>query len=170
MSVIVTYSGLEIDLLNPNPDSIIIEDIAFALANICRFTGHCNYYSVAEHSIAVYLKCSKKNAFCGLMHDATEAYLGDVSSPLKKLLPEYKKIELNMWKVISKKFNLPFKMPKEVHDVDKNIFFDERQGLQIDKNVNGMPPEEARKMFIKFYEISTRGNSNKRAVIKIRSK
>lgn len=61
-------------------------------------------------------------------------------------------------------------MPKEVHDVDKNIFFDERQGLQIDKNVNGMPPEEARKMFIKFYEISTRANSNKRAVIKIRSK
>lgn len=90
---ILTRSGRQFDFLNPQPDAVAIEDIAHALSHINRFTGHTKYaYSVAQHSIAVsrYLERTEASVevqFAGLMHDAHEAYFGDISTPLKSVLP-----------------------------------------------------------------------------------
>lgn len=157
MSKIKTRSGIYIDLLDPDPKHIIIEDIAFALSNICRFTGHCNFYSVAEHSINVCNNLEEEYKFCGLMHDATEAYLSDISTPLKQLLPEYKRIELNMWKIIAGKFELPFEMPEEVHFVDKLMLNKEIVFLS-DGRYKPMKPEKSRKEFLKLYDSIRRTN------------
>lgn len=112
MTHITTISGLHIDLLDPDPDNIIIEDIAFALSNICRFVGHTKYfYSVAEHSVMAAQYCSydtenPEKVLNTLLHDATEAYLGDVSSPLKHILPDYQRIENNFHRILYTKFGL----------------------------------------------------------------
>lgn len=96
MSKILLRSGVMHDLLNPaaNGDPNI-EDIAHALANICRWTGHTSrFYSVAEHCIRAAAIAPPECKLHVLMHDATEAYLGDVATPLKQLLPDYQAIEL----------------------------------------------------------------------------
>lgn len=95
MSKILLRSGVMHDLLNPaaNGDPNI-EDIAHALANICRWTGHTSrFYSVAEHCIRAAAIAPSGCKLHVLMHDATEAYLGDVATPLKQLLPKYQEIE-----------------------------------------------------------------------------
>lgn len=106
-----TVSGKEINLLNPCEDDIDIFDIAQALSNICRFGGHLNqFYSVAQHSVLVMAIVEPWNADLALealLHDATEAYLGDVISPLKHLLgASYKTLEANFETVIAQKFLL----------------------------------------------------------------
>ncbi|MCP5005495.1 MAG: hypothetical protein GY941_16390 [Planctomycetes bacterium] len=104
---ILTDSGLWVDLKNPSIDTILITDIARGLANTCRYTGQCSeFYSVAQHSVLVSKAVPPEKALKGLMHDAQEAYLGDISSPLKALLPEYRKLEDNFQSVIYKKYNL----------------------------------------------------------------
>ena len=102
LPTIQTYSGKYIDLLQTDPYDIGIRDIAHALSNLGRFTGHSKrFYSVAQHSvIASNMVCLHPEIdyhmmqVCALLHDASEAYLGDVSSPLKQLLPAYKEIDL----------------------------------------------------------------------------
>lgn len=104
----VAQSGKVIDLANPTPGMGDIEDIAHALSNICRFGGHVpGHYSVAEHSLLVCgiagllaqeLRIQPGATRTGLLanallHDASEAYLGDVISPLKSLLGGYKELE-----------------------------------------------------------------------------
>lgn len=86
-----TRSGKAFNLLDPDPRMVDLEDIAHALGKITRFNGHCaHFYSVAEHSVlgARYLATgygrATQRAF--LMHDAAEAYIGDICRPLKKLL------------------------------------------------------------------------------------
>ncbi len=115
-----TVTGRFIDLIDPNPKDIFIEDIAWSLSRLARFNGHTIGvipYSVAQHSIVVCNEISdaikKQNGFSnkeinrfmmlGLMHDASEAYTGDISGPLKKhpeLRPIIKKIELNIQNAI----------------------------------------------------------------------
>lgn len=70
-----------------------IEVIARALAHINRFTGHGGTYSVAQHCVLMSARVERHLAFSALMHDAPEAYIGDVSAPLKAYLPEYRKLE-----------------------------------------------------------------------------
>ncbi|HKK06533.1 MAG TPA: hypothetical protein VKA50_11875 [Gammaproteobacteria bacterium] len=90
MSWILTYTGRRVDLLDPDPATIEPEDIAHALSNMCRFNGHCrHFYSVAEHSWHVALLVSRENALQGLMHDAAEAYVADITRPLKPYLTNY---------------------------------------------------------------------------------
>lgn len=103
-SWIETCSGEHLDFLNPDPNTIILTDIAFALSNLCRYTGHVPFYSVAEHSVYVASRLPKEWRLAGLFHDAAEAYLGDVNSPLKQYLPKYQGIEKNLEKVIMEKF------------------------------------------------------------------
>ena len=84
-----TFSGLRFWPLDPNPEKILIADIAHALAHQCRFGGHASkFYSVAEHSVHVSKLCLPEHALWGLLHDASEAYLVDLPRPLK-LLPEF---------------------------------------------------------------------------------
>jgi len=109
-SSIRARSGLRVDLLNPTPDMIRLSDIAHGLANINRFGGHtARPWSVAEHSLVVAGLLHRqfgndRLTLAGLLHDATEAYLGDVVRPLKQALPEYQIIEQRMADVIAYKF------------------------------------------------------------------
>lgn len=94
MTCVLTQSGKMFNFKAPNLHKYDIREIAHALSNLCRFTGHTSrFYSVAQHSVAVSYIVPERLALAALMHDASEAYLGDVASPLKALLPEYKYIE-----------------------------------------------------------------------------
>lgn len=122
-SWIETVSGKRVYFMNAEPDQIDIKDIAHALANQCRYNGHSlGYYSVAEHCVNVSMMLPKDLMLAGLLHDATEAYLADIPSPVKQYLPDYYKIEKALESVIAKKFDLPYEnesWPKEVKDADK---------------------------------------------------
>ena len=83
-----------------------IEDIAFALSNVCRYAGHVNFYSVAEHSVLVSEQLPKRLKLAGLLHDASEAYLGDITAPLKQLLNEYRWRESMLQAAIELQFGL----------------------------------------------------------------
>ncbi len=110
MGTMCTYTGKLIDLKNVKIEDICIRDIAHALSLICRFNGHVSkYYSVAEHCV---LLSEAKNMpgtpLARLLHDAAEAYVGDVSSPLKQLLPMYKMLEHRVVKLIAVKYGVDF--------------------------------------------------------------
>jgi hypothetical protein len=83
-----TYSGVELDLLDPSPDMIVPVDIAHALARLCRYTGHvdCPHYSVAQHAVLVSRHGPVVLAEHRLHHDDAEAYTGDISAPMKAAL------------------------------------------------------------------------------------
>ncbi len=89
---IVTYTGKIFDLLNPKPEMVCIEDIAHSLAYQCRYTGHTRFfYSVAQHCVLMAENPDLPgDPLKKLLHDAAEAYIGDIASPWKKLL----KVEL----------------------------------------------------------------------------
>ena len=92
-----------------------IHTIAYSLSHINRFTGHVGSYSVAQHSLLVAAQLPDELKLAGLLHDATECYLNDISKPLKDLLPDYCKIERHYSKVIADhyKINTEHKKIKE---------------------------------------------------------
>lgn len=102
---ILLSTGRYFDFRNPTP--LTITEVAHALSNICRFTGHCSkFYSVAQHSIHVSKLVPEQLALQGLLHDAVEAVMGDMSGPLKRLFPEYRELEKRMEAVILNGFGL----------------------------------------------------------------
>jgi 5'-deoxynucleotidase YfbR-like HD superfamily hydrolase len=105
---ILTYSGKRLDLLNPQPEQICIEDIAHALSQQCRYTGHTkHFYSVAQHCIHMSDLIAKDFQFLALLHDAAEAYVSDMNAPLKYHIDErYRTIEAAIEDVIFAKYNL----------------------------------------------------------------
>lgn len=115
---IQTYTGKHFYPLNPKSEDICIEDIAHSLSQICRYNGHTNqFYSVAKHSILLsYLAedygIDSEGQLYYLMHDAHEAYVGDMTMPMKYnlrilgLYKVYNKIVKKIDKVIFKKFNI----------------------------------------------------------------
>ena len=112
---ILLHSGRYLNLLEPS-GKINIRDISHALSNICRFGGHVReFYSVAQHSVYV---SRITESLEGLLHDAAEAFIGDVSSPLKQLLPEYKAIERRLEQFIFEQFGLTYPMPDVVKQAD----------------------------------------------------
>lgn len=81
--------GRTLDLRRPESTAEVIElsDVATALARICRFTGHTeDFYSVAQHSVLVSYLVPTGIALQALLHDAAEAYIGDISSPMRAML------------------------------------------------------------------------------------
>lgn len=127
---IVTRSGSWFSFEDPQQDSILIEDIAYALSHLNRFTGHVGAYNVAEHSWRVSMAVSVKHAMAGLLHDAAEAYIGDVNSPLKSLLPDYRKIEARVHDAISTRFGISSTIPDEVHIADRRMYLTECRDLR----------------------------------------
>lgn len=105
---IKTYTGTYFNPLDPNPDKILAEDIAHALSNIPRYGGHLpKFYSVAQHSLYVARILPTHLKLPGLLHDATEGYLGgDIPSPIKARMPEYKAMENKLLTAILKKFGV----------------------------------------------------------------
>lgn len=121
-----TRSGDYLDFQDPDPDTIHIDDIAHALALVNRYGGHTPYpYSVAQHCVLSSLVAPPGLELQALMHDAQEAYVGDMPSPLKKMLPEYQVIEDRMEAVIRTKFKLPIKFDPRVKEIDMRMLVTE---------------------------------------------
>jgi len=128
--IIQTSSGLKFDICNPNPELINIEDIADALSKLCRFGGHTtSFYSVAQHCCLVALQLPLDLAMWGLLHDASEAYLVDIPSPIKKLLPTYIEFEEGLHQAVAKKFDLSWPMPEAVKWADEIALATEARDL-----------------------------------------
>lgn len=165
---IKTYSGINFYPLDPKPEEISLIDIGHALSNICRFTGHTNkFYSVAQHSVYVSVYASPENALWGLMHDASEAYLCDLASPIKQAIPKYQEYEKNIMKAVAEKFNLSWPIPEEINIIDRKMLFTEARDLGIKtddwrRKENPLPsptkiypqmPENAERSFYDWYEV-----------------
>ena len=111
-SFIQTWSGAKFDFADPSPDSIRLEDIAHALSNLCRFGGHISrFYSVADHSLNVARIVAWKGANlptvqAALFHDAQEAYVGDIVTPFKHMLPQAMELERKLASMILQKFGI----------------------------------------------------------------
>lgn len=129
---IVTFSNVIFHPLDPNPETILIEDIAHALSLLCRYNGHClRFYSVAEHCVRVSMEVPPEDRLAALLHDASEAYLADIPRPLKRdpsMIP-YRTAENNLQRMINKRFGLPEEMPASVHEADERMLFTERRDI-----------------------------------------
>ena len=125
-----TASGRAYWPLDPRPEDITIEDIAHALGHICRYGGHClTFYSVAEHSVLVSRLVPPEHALKALLHDAPEAYCGDVVRPLKKHLTDYAGIEELNWRAVCDRFGMTYDMPQCIHDADVALLFAEQAAI-----------------------------------------
>jgi hypothetical protein len=137
VSWIQTYTGKKFDPLNPRAEDIDILDIAHALSNACRFSGHVKVlYSVAEHSlwVADLLKSWGRPPMVelwGLLHDASEAYLCDVPKPIKPHLTNYGEIEARVMLAVCERFDLPPSIPQSVHEADWHACVNEARQLLI---------------------------------------
>lgn len=123
MSYIQTFSGAKFDLLNHSPDEIFIEDIAHALANKCRFSGHCpKFYSVAQHCVLMTEWCYEPLTIDVLLHDAAEAYTGDISKHVKEMLGDgFKKIEDKITRSIASRFGLHYPPHQHIKPLDGDM-------------------------------------------------
>ena len=133
-----TYSGKKFYPMRPDIEDISILDIAHALSMQCRYNGHVTkFYSVAQHCVlmARYLGdegYSRETQLWALLHDATEAYVGDMIRPLKRSMPAYVAAEDAVMSVIAEKYGLEgTTMPAIVKDADNRILLNERAALMV---------------------------------------
>lgn len=113
-------NGEHVHFLNPASSPLLIDTIAHNLARLARYTG-CTRgrpYSVAQHSVLASRIVSPGYELEALLHDASEAYLNDISSPLKSLLPDYRTIERGFDAAIRRRYALPAQESDEVHHAD----------------------------------------------------
>lgn len=171
----VTYTGKRVHVMTPRHEDIDIVDISHALSHLCRFSGHVNrFYSVAEHSARVARAVAVERpdlAKAALLHDAAEAYIGDVISPLKNCLPEYKVIEEEWERVVAEtlgvfyeEMNDPFVKLMDRRDLlsarrdlghanwSKHAWSEDLERLEpLPAFIQGMGPEDARIEFMSLY-------------------
>lgn len=156
MSHITTYTGKLFDPLIATADEVDITDITHALHLLCRANGHFpHFYSVAQHSIncareALARGFSERVQLGCLLHDASEAYMSDVTRPLKKLLPDYLKGEERLQNVIWSKWITPElteEEKKQIFEIDDAIFFYEFLVLMGKRMFNEEPLLKSRSSF-----------------------
>ena len=157
-----TSSGIYVDFVNPRKEMFCIEDIAHALSQLPRFGGHLPYwYSVADHCISCARKAeqdgeTKGNIFACLMHDCSEAYLLDLPSPIKKLIPGYIVIEDRILRLLSEIFGFHYGLDgfgSYVKSVDKyklEVEWDYFIGLHTQDYIRN--PKTSEKIFLEAYE------------------
>lgn len=173
MNAITTWSGIHFDLENPTPEMVRIEDIAHALSHICHWGGHSRgFFSVAQHSLLVSRHADSDLALWGLLHDSAEAYLGDISRPLKRVIPQFKDLELRVMEVVAAKFGLPWPEPHGLKQIDNfvlcmeardlmpaNVLLTYNDGSRMSMRVPELPcamtPGEARAHFLSMYHTLT---------------
>lgn len=164
---IMLHSGAWFDFCAPASSDFTIEDIAHGLANVCRYAGQCTrFYSVAEHSILV-SDVATGFELEALLHDAAEAFIGDITRPLKQLLPEYKKIEASVQRAVLSRFGINGPIPPEVKHADLRVLAAEQRQIMPEGTdgwvrgrkvepapiaVRHLPPNEAKDTFLKRFE------------------
>ena len=141
MNLWQTYSRKIVDLDSPKIEDICIGDIARSLSLQCRFNGHVSsFYSVAEHSV----RCSwlARELYSGtvdyfayirrwcLMHDAAEAYIGDLTRPVKqKINGRFAKLEMLFEHLVAEAFDLALPYPEEVKEIDDTLVITEARDI-----------------------------------------
>lgn len=163
--------GHRFDPLAENPGKVVVDDIAHALSNLCRYTGHCSkFYSVAQHSVLVAKILREKGyhpavQLQGLLHDATEAYMNDIARPIKHT-PEmagYRAVEDRLEKFIAKEWGFETLTPPPVKWADMVCLATETRDLMGDPKDWDLPhgpaewiivpqvPEAAKQEFFRTY-------------------
>lgn len=124
-----TYTGRRFDFKNPDPADVDIQDIAHSLAMQCRFNGHVReFYSVAQHSVMVAQLVPAELKLAALLHDAAEAYLGDLITPVKALMHEgYHALERRVEDAVFDRFGIPADVRR-----DPRIKQADRQALALE--------------------------------------
>lgn len=159
-----TFSGNRFYPLEPRIDRVAIEDIAHGLAYQCRFNGQTReFYSVAQHSLIVASLVPPQLRLAALLHDAAEAYLGDMVKPLKVLLPEFAAIEDQVTALIAEAFAIDFsdyapikradlialateKRDLMPHSVERWAYLDDIRALP--EAIAAMSPSQAKQAFL----------------------
>lgn len=166
MSWMVTYTGREVHPLNLRPEDVDINDIAHALSNTCRFGGHSReFYSVAQHSVLVSALVPPEDALAGLLHDAAEAYMADLITPIKAAIPGYAELEGKILAVVCARFGV-LHIPPSVKKADLTALATEKRDLMTVNNtpwpllvgvrpsyryISPSPPKDARHAFLARY-------------------
>lgn len=160
VGVIETVTGVRANILDLTHEMINLEDISTSLSHICRYNGHVpHFYSVAEHSVLVanWLEDNghdPKTILTGLLHDASEAYVGDMVRPLKRH-EEYgaahQRAEEKIAEKISIKYGAHFPFPEPVHEADKQVYYWEVENIRTGKII-GLHPSDAKELFLHAYE------------------
>lgn len=168
---IVTYTGKMFYPFDPKPEDVDIVDIAHALSNVCRFTGHTSeFYSVAQHAVLVSRYCSQKNALWGLLHDAAEAYICDMSQPVKQMpcMEVYRIVEKKIMNAVIDRFQLWPDQPDEVTEIDGRLLQTEARDLGLlspawkyqilapyETRIQPLDPKQAKALFMqRFVEVA----------------
>ncbi len=171
-----TFTGRQFWPLDPRPDEVEILDIAHALANLCRYGGHCRrFYSVAEHSVLLTRAVAPEYRLLALLHDASEAYLVDLPRPVKLSMPEYKAIEQVVMVAICERFGLALPgldANRALGRFDRRILLDEQaqnmatppvawsatEGLDpLGVTLRFWKPDEAEFWFLREFDVLTEG-------------
>jgi 5'-deoxynucleotidase YfbR-like HD superfamily hydrolase len=168
-----TVSGRWVNPFDPDPGQLDAGDIARALANQCRFGGHSRvFYSVAQHAVIVSELVEQRggdveDVFAALMHDATEAYLGDMPHPLKHRSPlgaAFKEAEDHLERALRERFRIKPDVP-EIKRADRALLATERRAFSaedwhwpelegvepLDLELQAMSPDEAAEAFAQRY-------------------
>lgn len=170
-----TFSGWKYFLVDPHPDDVCITDIAHALSLVCRFGGHCTqHYSVGQHS-TLCREIARDQFHANillqlhlLLHDASEAYIGDIVRPLKMTLPEYRALEKHTMDVIYQALELPKPTAVEheiIKRIDNELLMAERRDLlnhgghtwnikeePWEGQINPLPPFTVKLRFLTYYK------------------
>ena len=146
---ITTYMKRHLKITNPSPEDIVLEDIAHALSMMVRANGHFpEFYSVAQHCIHCYEEAAARGygekiaRFC-LLHDASEAYLADITRPVKQYLPQYRAFEKQLQDVIYQKFlgSVPTEEERrKIKSVDDTLLYYEFEHYMGERLLE-QPPE-----------------------------
>jgi uncharacterized protein len=156
----LTFTGKQFWPLAPQAEDICIEDIAHALAHLCRFNGHVqHFYSVAQHSVLVSVIVERRlsqtahplstngsegescKTFHGrplnelllkaLLHDGPEAYIGDMVRPLKQSMPDYRAAESEIWDALCRRFGMTYDLPPCIKEADNIALMTERRDITV---------------------------------------
>lgn len=155
-----TFTGIYVNVFEPTIEMICIEDIAHALSNQCRFSGHLpEFYSVAQHCSEMTKIIDVEHKLDALLHDATEAYLMDIPTPIKRRLSNYKDIEDNLMKLIAQKFGLQYPFHEEIKRIDTYMLRWEWNKLMLNapgqyyRELICLSPAEAKNQFLALFKL-----------------
>ena len=157
-NTICTWTGRRVDVLDLKPNDIVIDDIAHALSRLCRYNGHVDgYLSVARHSIWVSERLEdlfgkgSPLLFMGLLHDAAEAYLGDLTRPLKHhpKMAVFREIEEQAEERLAAVFGLTHPQPQAVKDADTWVLIN-RELLYARDHYMGDPWRDEADFLLRF--------------------
>jgi hypothetical protein len=127
---IQTHTGRVVEPLRLQPSMIDLGDVAHSLALQCRYAGHTRWhFSIAQHSVLVAKHLPPELARWGMLHDATEAYLVDLPSPVKEHMADYQAFEKRAEEAVAERFGLQLPMPVPVKKADREALATERRDL-----------------------------------------